>query len=421
MRIVSVQPVLLSGPASNDRWITVSKRMRTAAFVEVRTDSGLVGVGETYAGYFAPELVPPIVDYVRPILLAATDVDVPVLSSRMRRCVAFWARVGVGAAVLSGVEAALWDVAGKAEGVPVHELLGGARHDRLRAYATGGPSLLPPDAFRRKMDRYVELGFTALKVATGYVDTGSAVAPNVTLPSPSCTPSAATDVRPVPDLEVQQEVDKLAMMRAHLGPDFGIALDGHMGHRNGMHRWDVATAAAGLAAVAPFDLLFFEEPLAYDDPEEYAQLRSSSPVPVAGGEQLTSANEFRLWMSRGAFDVAQPDAAWLGLADFVSVGDMAAAGGMSVASHSWSGGVGVMQNVHAAFACSATTIVEMIPDPGELHTRLWGENLRLQDGFLLPPEAPGLGVELTDETKNDFPFVPGLEEFSSVPGRLLRS
>ena len=403
MRITSIEPVLLTGPASNDRWITVAKQRRTAAFVEIQTDCGLVGVGETYAGYFAPELVGPVVNYVRPILLAADDLDVMLLSRRMRRCLDFWARVGVGAAILSGVEAALWDLAGKAAGVPVYELLGGARHDRLRAYATGGPSLLPADAFRRKLDRYVELGFTAVKVATGYLDTTGGGRPRL--------PSAEVDV----------EVRKLELMRAHLGPDLGIALDGHMGHRDGVDRWSLDTATDALQALAPYDLLFFEEPLPYDDPDEYAQLRKVSPIPIAGGEQLTSADEFRLWTSRGAFDIAQPDAAWLSLPDFVAVGEQAMATGAGIASHSWSAGCGVMQNLHAAFASPATVIVEAIPDPGELHTLLWGDNLVIEDGYVLAPQAPGLGVRLSDETKNRFPFVPGIEEFSSVPGKTLTS
>jgi L-alanine-DL-glutamate epimerase-like enolase superfamily enzyme len=408
LRITDVTTVLLSGPSSNDRWITVAKRMRSAAFVELHTDRGLVGIGETYAGYFAPELVAPIVDYVRPILLSSEEVANPdavrVLTRRMQRCLGYWARVGVGAAVLAAVEAALWDLAGKAAGVPVHELLGGARHERLRVYATGGPSLLPHDAFKSKLDRYVELGFTAVKVATGYLDT-----------------RADRSGRAPAEDAVALEVAKLEMMRAQLGPEFGIALDGHMGHRDGVDRWTVETAAAALQALAPYDLIFFEEPLAYDDPDEYAELRRLSSIPIAGGEQLTSADEFRLWTSRGAFDIAQPDAAWLGISDFVRVGDQAAADGAWIAPHSWSAGGGVMQNLHAALACPSTVIAEAIPDPGELHTRLWGDNLMIEDGYVYPPTAPGFGVELTDDTKNRFPFVPGLEEFSSVPGRTLAS
>ena len=140
---------------------------------------------------------------------------------------------------------------------------------------------------------------------------------------------------------------------------------------------------------------------------------------VAGGEQLTSVEEFRLWLSRGAFAVAQPDAAWLGMSGFVAVAQLAAARGGFVASHAWSGGGGVLQNVHAAFASPSALMVEIPPDGGELHTLLWGDNLVIEDGFVLPPRAPGLGVTLTDEIKERFPFRPGHEEFVSVPGKVL--
>ncbi|TDD68954.1 mandelate racemase/muconate lactonizing enzyme family protein [Jiangella aurantiaca] len=406
MRITDVAAVLLTGPSSNDPYITFAKKLRTAAFVEVRTDAGLVGVGETYLGYFFPEVVPHVVDYVRPILVDGGTTDPAILSTRMRRCLGFWARVGAGSAVLSGVEAALWDLAGQAAGVPVHRLLGGRKHDKLRAYATGGPSPWPPDELKRKLDRYAELGFTALKVATGYLELSGR---REILPAPG--PLAAAEF----------EAEKLALMRGHLGPDFEIMLDGHMGHRNGVHRWDLDTARAVMAAAAPYRPAFFEEPLAYDDPDEYAALTSESPVPIAGGEQLFSYDEFRLWMNRGAFAVAQPDAALLSLTDFVKVGELAATQGRHVVSHAWSAGGGFLQNVHAAFASPSTLMVETAPDPGELHTALWGDNLVIEDGYVLPPTAPGLGVTLSDEVKKRFPFQPGMEEFASVPGKELRS
>ena len=93
MRIADVQTVLLTGPCTDDPWLSAFKKLRSAAFIEIHTDAGVVGVGETYAGYFFPESVPLIVDYVRPILTAAAtvddpaDLDVEELARRMRMCV----------------------------------------------------------------------------------------------------------------------------------------------------------------------------------------------------------------------------------------------------------------------------------------------------------------------------------------------
>lgn len=99
---------------------------------------------------------------------------------------------------------------------------------------------------------------------------------------------------------------------------------------------------------------------------------------------------------------------------------MFASGGAQVASHAWSAGGGVMQNLHAAFACPNTLVVEIPPLAGALHTEVWGDSLQLDgDGCVLPPTEPGLGVRLTTATKERFPFRPGSEEWVNVPGKLM--
>lgn len=412
MRIADVQTVLLTGPCTDDPWLSAFKKLRSAAFVEIHTDAGVVGVGETYAGYFFPESVPLIVDYVRPILTGAAaiddpaDLDIAELSRRMRMCIAFWGRVGLGAAVLAGVEAALWDLKGKLLGVPVHELLGGSKHDRLPAYATGGPSPWPEERLLEKVDFYLDLGFRAVKLSSGYVDLRT-----------------RDEVPPGPSTEavVAMEVEKLSALREHVGPGVGILLDGHMGHRESNHRWDVDTAAAVLDAIAPYDLTLFEEPLPYTDLRGYAELTDKAPIPVAGGEQLSTYEEFAVFADHNAFAIAQPDAAWLSLSDFGKVAARFDEDGRGVAPHAWGAGAAVLQNVHAAFAAPNTVIVELPPAAGPMHREIWGDALVVEDGHVLPPSAPGLGVVLTPELKERFAFVPGAEEFSSVPGKIMRS
>jgi L-alanine-DL-glutamate epimerase-like enolase superfamily enzyme len=386
--------------------MTQLKRLRSAAFIEIETDSGHVGVGETYVGYCFPEIVPPIVDFFKPILVNADALDIYTLRRRMLDCGVFWGRVGVGPAVISGIEAALWDLKGKLLDLPVYELLGGKCHDRLPTYATGGPSNWPLEQLLAKIDFYLSLGFRAFKVASGYFDATSG--------------EATLSSRETPRAIAEFEAAKAAAMRRHVGPDVRILLDGHMGAYHGSATWDVPTAKAVLAAVEPYDIFLFEEPLPYTDPSGYGELARSTTIRVAGGEQLTTFEEFRIFAEHNAFDVAQPDAAWLGMSEFVNVGRLFAHRNRWVASHAWGAGASVMQNIHAAFATPNTLIVELPPAAGGLHTDLWGDSLQMVDGALLPPTTPGLGVSLTDEVKAKYPFIPGEEEFVPVPGKEMK-
>lgn len=405
MRITNVKTVLLTGPLTGDPYVLEVRRLRSAALIEIHTDGPYVGVGETYAGYWFPEAVPAIVAFYKPILMGVdlADTDIHTLWQRMFTCGSYWGRVGLGPAVLSGIEAALWDLKGKMLDMPVYELLGGKCHDRLPAYATGSVSNWPADRLKAKIDSYLELGFRAFKVATGYYDglTHSPVAVRA--------PSEAADM----------EADKAEMMRKHVGREVDICLDGHMDSPLG-DPWDVSTARAVLKAVEPYDIFFFEEPLPYTNPWGYAELNRSTSIRVAGGETLTTLNEFRQYADLDALSMAQPDAAWVGgLTEFIRVARLFDARSQKIATHSWGAGVAQMQNIHAGFASPNTAILEIPPAAGPLHTELWGDSFVMHGGHVLPPSAPGLGVQLTEETKERFPFVPGSGEFSSVPGKVL--
>jgi L-alanine-DL-glutamate epimerase-like enolase superfamily enzyme len=150
MTITDVRTTLLTGPCTNDPFLREARKLRSAAFVEIFTDVGTVGIGETYAGYFCPEAVPVIVDFFKPILIGQTVEDIPELWRRMYHCGNFWCRVGLGTAVLNGIEAALWDAKGKLLGQPVHALLGGTKFDRLPCYAREGRAIFRKTVSRKK-------------------------------------------------------------------------------------------------------------------------------------------------------------------------------------------------------------------------------------------------------------------------------
>lgn len=400
MKITDVKTVLLTGPCTNDRYLSEARSRRSAAFIEIHTDTELIGLGETYAGYFCPELVPGVVDFYKPILIGRTVDNIAQLWEQMYHCENFWGRVGLGPIVLSGIESALWDLKGKMLGVPVYELLGGRKHDELDCYATGGPSNYPAEKLLEKVDYYLELGFNAFKIASGaypaeYCDVGS------------------------PHQTADFEAEKVDMIRQHVGKDVKICLDGHMGN-NPDNTWDLNTALTVMRAVEPYDLFFFEEPLHYTDPWGYAELRNSTTVPIAGGECLTTMYEWRVFAEQDSFDIGQPDAAFTGgMHEFMRVAALLESRGRKIATHSWAAGGGFMQNLHCGFAAANTTILEIAPDYGPLHSEIIGDSFVMIDGRARPPEAPGLGIQLTNETKARFPFVAGSGEFNSVPGKIL--
>lgn len=402
MKITDVRTVLLTGPISDDPFLRACRPRRSAAFIELYTDTDLTGLGETYAGYFCPEIVPSVVEFYKPILVGQSPDDVETLWQRMYHCGNYWGRVGLAPAIINGLEAALYDLKGKMHGVPVHQLLGGCKHDKLPCYATGGPSNYPLDRLAAKFDAYLGEGFRAVKVGTGCFHERD----GWHMPQ---SPAEAAEF----------EAQKLAFIRKHVGPDVRLMLDGHMGN-NPVGAWDLATAQTVMRAVEPFDLFFFEEPLHYTDPWGYAELCRSTEVPIAGGECLTGTYEWRVFSDADSFDIGQPDAAWTGgLGEFVRVAQMLERRGRKIATHSAGAGGALMQNIHAGFACANTAICEILPALGGIHRDIAGDSYRFADGYVYPPEKPGLGITLTDEVKNRYAYVPGGGEFNSVPGKIL--
>ena len=140
MRITDVTTHLVSSDwaAIDGQWADAGGGHKSSALVRIETDAGLVGVGEIIIGYFAPEAVPALVDYYRPHLLGKDPRNRNALWHRMYESSKWWGRSGAAVSVLSGLDIALWDLEGKALGVPVHRLLGGVVQDRLPVYASIG-------------------------------------------------------------------------------------------------------------------------------------------------------------------------------------------------------------------------------------------------------------------------------------------
>jgi L-alanine-DL-glutamate epimerase-like enolase superfamily enzyme len=254
--------------------------------------------------------------------------------------------------------------------------------------------------------RYVGAGFRALKLGTGFDGRPGARSTGST-PAPYGAWYARTIAGRVAD-----EIEKLTALREALGPDVELALDSHAVQIR--DAWGRPDALALAGALEPFDLLFWEEPLRYEDPEGYAELRARSRVPIAGGECLTGVDEFRRFLDLDALDLVQPDASHCGgIGVTRAVAGLAAARGVGLIVHTGASiGPGLMANVHAAFASPSSRAVEVAFAPDNVRRELLVEPLTYEDGDLLAPTAPGLGVRLPDDFLERHPFAPGAIEYA---------
>jgi len=411
MKIIDVETILLTGPCTSDPYLSEARKLRSVALIRISTDSGIVGVGETYAGYFIPEAIPAIVDFFKPILLGCDVEDIPGLWARMYHCGNFWCRVGLGAVVLCGIEAALWDIKGKQAGLPVWKLLrerwatkfgDATTADSLPCYATGGPSNYPLDKLEAKVDYYMSLGFKGVKLGAGAFYEGAGFS----------IPNDAAEA-------AELEANKFEYLRKKFGKELDLMLDAHMGNSIGTV-WNLETALAVAKALEAFDLVFLEEALHYSRPDWYAELQQNTTVPIAGGECLTSVSEWQTFINLDSFGIGQPDGSFTsGLDQCMKVAVMLHEKGKLIAPHAWGAGASQMQNIHLGFACPNTRILEVAPAYGPLHSELIGDSLKIENGLVHAPEVPGLGIELKQETIDKFPFIPGSGEFNSVPGKIL--
>jgi L-alanine-DL-glutamate epimerase-like enolase superfamily enzyme len=378
MKITSVRCVLVSGPyaapGDAERELHLKQGYRPASFIVVETDEGLDGVGETYAGVYAPEAVQALVAQFAHDLLHQDPRDVSAIWERLRLASYYWGRTGLTQSVIGGIEMALWDLKGKLYGQPVYELLGGKVHEAIAVYASGGNDKPFPD-LERELRGYVDEGYTAVKIR-------------------------------INNLPAERILEKVAFCREVLGEQIGLAVDAAQGLAK--NPWPVKTAIEIARSLEPFNLLWIEEPADVTNYAGFAEIRRQVRTPIAGGETVTSLVEAESYLRAGALDLFQPDATLIGgIGIFRQVAQLCDRQFLPIAVHAWSGGVGLMGNYHAAFASRNCTILELSNVPNPLRDELLVEPLRLRDGKLAAPTAPGLGVVLPPDLEERYPYRPG--------------
>lgn len=361
MKVTEVICQLLRVPSVEQK--TASSQ--DAVLVRVRTDNGLEGIGEADS---QPEVVKSIIDApfshniacgLRQLLIGENPLETERLWQKMHRRTMYFGRSSVTITAMAAVDMALWDLKGKLFKQPIHRLLGGQQHPRIKAYAS---ILFGRDGAETKAiaQKWRSKGYKAIKF--GWEPMGQ---------------SEALDI----------ELVKSA--REGIG-DGTLLIDAGC-------VWDARTALQRAKAFEQFNLGWLEEPLRPDDYEGYRWLRDRSPIPIAGGEEECGREAWRPLIEARALDIYQVDLARNGFTDADYVKQRVQEIGARLCNHCYTSPVTVSASLQWLTTCRDAFIFEDCVDDSPLRHELTHERVQAVDGWITPPDGPGLGVTLNED------------------------
>ncbi len=383
MKITSIKAHVMGIPCTGGK-----SPARNWIFVQVETDEGIEGVGEATTEYHELAVVAMIEQHFAPLLVGQDPTRITHAWQQMQRC--FWWRGGVVAtSAASGIEQALWDIAGKACGQPVCNLLGGAVRDSVKLYARSDLGLASQ---AEEAVVAAQEGFTAFKYG----------------------PRAQFGEEP---FDEQRTVDNTLrigqQVRESAGPDCDLMID-----CGGI--FSKQAAARLIDGLREPGMLFVEEPVNMDVPRGLVELRQAFPdVRIAGGERQLTRWQFRDWLEKGAVDVIQADVCHCGgIGELLRIASSAEGYNVQVAPHNPYGPVALAAAMHAGLCMPNFLILE------HCRHRPWFEDVQhfgptIADGQATPNGRPGLGIELDWEVIGKQPYqrLP-LWEFTQQDGGL---
>jgi galactonate dehydratase len=365
MKITDIKTYIAGNPWKN--WL----------FVRVETDEGVHGIGEgTLNGL--TKTVETAIHELKHLVTGMDPHDVETMALKLFRDVYSDGGQVLGSA-LAAIETACWDIKGKAAGLPLYKLLGGRCHDKLRVYANGwyrGPRT--PESFHDKAKQVVAKGYTALK----FDPFGSAW-------------------RTVEKADFRLALDIIRAVRDAVGPDTDILIEGH-------NRFSVHTALQFADAMAEFRPTWFEAPVPPHNISAMVEVAKRSPVPVACGEDYYCREQFAELLKHEAVHIIQLEPQYLGISASKQIAGMAHAHYGVIAPHSAQGPLCSVVCAHLNMATPNFFIHEIFDEFNEDWTeRILLPAMKVENGYLQPPEGPGLGVDLDLEEIAKHPYQPG--------------
>jgi L-alanine-DL-glutamate epimerase-like enolase superfamily enzyme len=364
MKITNVEAIYLRLPQVKE----LCDSGQDALIVKVHTDAGITGIGEVDS---APLAVKGLIEGpfshttacgLREIVIGEDPFETEYLWHKMYRMNIYGGRRGVGMHAISGIDMALWDIKGKALGLPVWKLLGGGFHKKIRAYASTLFGATPQETGERAR-RFRDAGFSAVKFGW----------------------------EPMGDDE-KQDIALVREARKGLGDAADLMIDAGL-------VWDAKTAIQRARAFSDYNIFWLEEPLMPDDYAGYRKLSEAVDTRIAAGEEESSRKTFIQLMDEGKVDLIQVDLTRVGgFTEAMKIASLAQDRGVPVVNHGFTTYINVAAALHYLNAVPSSFIAEFVVEEGTtLRNFITKSPIVAKDGWLDIPQAPGLGVELNEE------------------------
>jgi D-galactarolactone cycloisomerase len=368
MKITSIESFVLNDKLKQTFYFSQWEYSeRQICIVKVTSDTGHVGWGE---GYGPAKVVNAGVEHLSKFILGMNPLETETIWSTMYRRTLDYARSGVLVSAISAIDVALWDLKGKIHDLPVHLLLGGKKREYIVPYATGMYYVESNDLGKTLADEaktYADQGFKAMKMKVG--------------------------------LGIETDIEYVRQVRESIGDKVKLMIDAN-------HAYNLREAIQLANAVEKYNISWFEEPISPEYYDQYAELRSKTSIPIAGGECEYLRFGFQKLLKSNSVDIAQPDiCATGGLTEAKRIAALASVYGVEIVPHTWGTGIAISAALHFLANMdllpgrlrSPECLMELDQTENGLRNELTKMSMTYENGKIQISDAPGLGFEVNED------------------------
>lgn len=345
---------------------------RRICIVKITSDSGHVGWGE---GYGPADVIKAGIEHIKKFIINKNALEIEGIWSTMYRRTMDFSRSGILVCAISAIDVALWDLKGKILNLPVYLLLGGKKREKIIPYATGmyfTKCDKLSEVLSSEATHYADLGFKAMKMKVGF--------------------------------NIEQDIENVKHIRESIGPDIHLMIDAN-------HAYNLREAVQLAKAVEPYNIYWFEEPISPEYYQQYAELRTKTSIPIAGGECEYLRFGFQHLLKSQSVDIIQPDiCATGGLTEAKRIATLASVYGVEIVPHTWGTGIAMSAAAHFIFNLDALPgrlheshcLMEYDRTENGLRDELTKTSMTFNNGEITISDTPGLGFEINEDALHKY-------------------